>query len=113
MNVFTPVPFGPTYNVSTLTPLIGNFLISGYDTVIITIQNLDSTHTVTLVVDPSTSGVVFNTTQRQQSYALPLEEGSVTIQTSAYQYIRVSAQTDGPSYPTVQVKFQINGSKDI
>jgi len=102
------IPSGPTFSISTLTTLSGSVDIRRYKSIIISLANPDVTNLINLFVDPSVSGIKFNTGRRQSAVALPGEEGSVEIQPdNNYPFIRISAQTDSP-FPTVTlVTFEV------
>lgn len=107
------VQSGPTFNVSTLTTLLASLDVRKLRSVLVTLKNPDNTNPVSVFVDPSTDGVVFNTTKRQVGLANPLEPGHVEIQPSnLYPFIRVFAQTDSP-FPVVNgVTFEVRGEAE-
>lgn len=97
-------------NVSTLTVLLDWFDVSGFGLVIATIQNLDGANNVTLIVDVSRGGSSKNTGRQQTALVAAGDEGDIEVSIpNPRKYIRVSAQTDSPGFPTVSVKWALDG----
>lgn len=107
------VPFGPLFNISTLTTLFAALSTQRLRRVLITLENPDAVNPITLFVDPGTSGTTYNTKRRQSDVADPLGEAHIEIPDgNQYPYIRGYAQTDDP-FPTVTgVTFEVRGEAE-
>ena len=109
-NVLANVTGGIT-PVSTLTTLL-NWTSYGnvYDTLIAMLENTDGANQVSLILDVSNFGNYPNLNQRIVWPANAQNECSCPIVTpNPFTYIRVSAQTLGPSYPTVNINWSLFG----
>lgn len=107
------VPFGPLFNVSTLTPLFSALAIARLRRVLITLENPDVTNPVTLYVDPGTSGSTYNAKRRQSDVADPGGEAHVEIADPCqYPFVRGYAQTDDPFPTVVGVTFEVRGEAE-
>lgn len=111
----TLITAGPLYTVSTFTPLTGYIDISNCQSVIVTIFNPSgAASTLTLIVDPGDYapgvGLVPNTSQRMQGYAVAGQPGSVTIANGLFGKIRIGAQSASPGFASVPgVTFSVRG----
>jgi hypothetical protein len=100
---------GANVAVSTLTPLTGWINMLNFVTGLFAVQNLDLVNELQMIVETSQDAVhadvtTFLTTVPagdQGSY----EIGPKFIRT----YFRLSAQTDSPGFPTVNVNWQVVG----
>jgi hypothetical protein len=100
-----------TTNVSTLTVLKAfTNLGSYYHTLLFVVQNTDNTNTVTVTIETSEDGVYADQhvlwslscpAQKQAS----LEVGPGLLR----RYWRISANSQGPGYPTVALKWAVRG----
>jgi hypothetical protein len=104
---------GPTFSVSTLTPLFNLLAIGRLRRVLVTLSNPDAVNPVTLCVDPSSDGASWNTKRRWTDVADPLGQAHVGIDNpSQFLYLRGFAQTDSP-FPTVaNVTFEVRGEAE-
>jgi hypothetical protein len=106
----TIVDTAPAANVSTLTTLLPFTDVSDYNSVSAHLINLDATNEVTLIFDTSVGGGRPNLSKRYTATAGPGEECSIdTAMPMWAKYVRLSAQTTGPGYPTVQVQWTLLG----
>jgi hypothetical protein len=102
--------FSPSTPVATLTTLMPFLRIDPYVCVSVVLRNLSATDNVNLIVDPSVGGVVPNISKRYMASAGPGEECSIDFTPPMFaRYLRVSAQTDGPAFPTAQVSWALLG----
>jgi hypothetical protein len=97
-------------SISTLTPLLDWFTCEHGHRMFVVLINDDGSNNANLIVetseDPSVSkkvdAMVFN------SPCLPSAQTSIEIDNpSARKYYRVSAQTDSPGFPTVNIRWQV------
>ena len=105
------IPFGAPVPVSTLTTLLAfTDLGSDWERVAIMLSNEDATNEVTLIVEVSHGGAHANDERTQMKSCPALAERSVLIDApNEFTYVGIAAQTDSPSYPTVNVKFAVLG----
>lgn len=98
---------GSNVAVSTLTPLTSWVLLIDFAKVLFVMQNLDATNNVSLIVETSEDQVhpdaeFWRATApagEQVSYEVGLKE--------TRQYFRMSAVTDAPTFPAVNVNWQL------
>ncbi|HQR17695.1 MAG TPA: hypothetical protein PK948_04975 [Gemmatimonadales bacterium] len=98
-------------DVSTLTTLLA-FTSYGetHDGFAVHLENLDGANDVALIVEVSHNGSHPNTERTQTHLAHAGEEVTVTIDPpNPFTYIRITAQTNSPGFPTVQVKWALLG----
>lgn len=103
------IPYGAAQNVSTLTTLLP-FTDIGSENQFATIflDNQDATNTVDLIVDVSHGGAHANSFRQQRITISPLDEGSIDLEApNTFTFVRVSAQTASPAFPTVGIKWAI------
>ncbi len=109
------IPFGTTFNVSTLTTLFNSLAVGRLRRILVTLDNPNAANPVTLYVDPSTDGVSWNTKRRQSDVADPGGSGQAHIEIAnpnQYKFIRGFAQTDSP-FPVVNgVTFEVRGEPE-
>lgn len=103
-------PFGSPIAVSVLSPILGprNFggLLRG---LLLEIQNLDSTNSVTVNLVPIPGGTNPDSAKTTSITVAAGKSGSIELEPWILrQQWEVTAQTAGPSYPTVEVLLQLS-----
>lgn len=107
------VPAGPLFNVSVLMTLYNALSVARLRQVLVTLSNPDLINSVTLMMDPSTSGTMYNTKKRQFDVADPGGEAHIEItESNQYPFLRILAQTDDPFPEVVGVTFEVRGEAD-
>ena len=106
----TLIPYGPQFNVSTLTPLCAVFKIEPYPTVEVSLVNPDPTNEITLIVYPGSNGG-FDPNNQQSTIVKPMTTGVLTLRDSMWEQISIAAQTDDPFPAVTGVTFQLRGRR--
>lgn len=105
------IDFGSPQNVSTLTTLETFTLFEGFKTLLFTVVNLDSSNSVTMILETSQDGIHPDDDKTYLVSAGPGKQASNEVGPCPLRrWWRISAQTQSPTFPIVAVKWQISGS---
>jgi hypothetical protein len=100
--------FGDPEDVSSLTPLLPFYDFGGNTgQLLIALVNLDETNNVTLIVENSQDGEHVDIIPTELMIP-PGKQGTVEVSANTMRkWWRISAHTDDPAFPIVQVKWQV------
>lgn len=107
MNVRTPFKIGTQHPVSTLTPLLPFFDFSLFQVILLSVQNVDPTSSVTVYFETSEDGINSDPQLTYSYTILPGQQCSLEVGPQQIRrYYSISAETTGPSFPVANVTFE-------
>ena len=99
--------------VSVATPLLPFTSFNRYQQLLFAVQNLDPTNVVVVTIETSEDGVSVDTQLVYQYQIGPGQQCSLEIGPGNLRnFFSITAQTQGPSFPTADVTFQVKAGMD-
>lgn len=112
MNVKTLYKIGTPVPVSTLTPLLPFYDFSKFQVVLLTVQNVDPTNSVTVYFETSEDGFSVDNALTYQFTILPGEQCSLEVgPQQVRKYYSIAAETASP-FPVAQVTFEVRAGNE-